>query len=270
MAMDASFVTRAASAAIVISLASCGGTSGLTIADPVADVSEVVCHPDAVELDPTRIRAQGDGIHLQVSNPSDEERMLILEDWGYEPIPPGDTELILTAPPGEWRMTCVAPVPSDDPETEMAWPHPAEDDWATFPLLTAVDVDGVWADSQLPCPHPTGWHNDYEWDMTDAPVPAGRKGDPVDLAREDLPGELGEEGELGPGDVVDVAGYRDREGAVRLIRDGEPIAIVTYRSDGQGGWHFGSIDFCEDDEVGGDEREPADGDQDVDGEVDDG
>jgi hypothetical protein len=52
----------------------------------------------------------------------------------------------------------------------------------TFGGLTAVDVDGVWTDETLACAHPTGWHYDYEWDETDAPMPAGRKGDPIEFA----------------------------------------------------------------------------------------
>jgi hypothetical protein len=114
-----------------------------------------------------------------------------------------------------------------------------------LPMLTVVDVDGVWADSMLACDHPTGEHYDYEWAMTDAPVPPGRKGDLVDLAREDLPRELGEDGASRRGDQLEMAGYRDATSTVRLVRGGKVLALIYYLPDGQGGWHVGGVEYCD-------------------------
>jgi len=84
--------------------------------------------------------------------------------------------------------------------------------------------------------------------MTGAPMPEGERGDPVDLAERDLPRELGELGVIRRGDVVEPVGYPDVPGRVRLVREGETLAVMAYRPDGSGGWHFGGVEYCEESE----------------------
>jgi hypothetical protein len=232
-------------AAVGLVLAGCGGSPPVAVDQPLADAARVVCQPDGpADISPAAVRAHRDGVHLRVDSPAEGEGMLLSDEWGYEPVPPGVNDLVLSVPPGEHRLTCVTPLDTDDPE-EVAWPYPSDDEWAALPTLTVVDVEGVWADRTLACDHPTGYHHDYEWDMTDAPVPPGSKGALVDLAREDLPRELGEDGVIRRGDELGLAGYPDATSTVRLARGGTVVALISYQPDGQGGWHLGGVEYCE-------------------------
>jgi hypothetical protein len=243
--------------AAFVGLAACGDPDGINLDASGADVAVVVCEQQGTRVEPVAVRTQADGVHLRVENSADGERMLWSDRFGYVPAPPGVTELVLLVPPGELRLTCLGPIETDDPE-DQAWPYPAEDDRAALPLLEVIDVEGLWTDDTLSCEHSGGWHADYEWDMTGAPMPQGERGDPVDLAERDLPRELGELGVIRRGDVVEPVGYPEVPGRVRLVRDGETLAIIGYRPDGSGGWHFGSVEYCEESESAIFEPGPSD------------
>lgn len=187
--------------------------------------------------------------------------MLHIYEYGSEIVPVGTMELARTVPPGYVQVACVGP---GEPETleevdeggGLYWPYPGEDDWV---ILEVVDQDGHWTDDTLACEHPTGEHGDYPWDLADLPMPEGESGDPVDLARRDLPGMLGDLRLIRGGDVVEPAGYQGVPGRVRLVRDGEILATIWYRSDGRGGWHQGGVEYC--DEWKSALPEPAPGDE---------
>ena len=170
--------------------------------------------------------------------------MLWSDRFGYEPAPPGVTEMVLSVPPGALRLTCLAEMETDDPE-DQSWPYPAEDDWAALPLLDVIDVDGFWTDDTLSCEHPLVLHRDPEWALIGGPMPEGERGELVDLAERDLPRELGALGVIRRGDVVETVGYTGVPGRVRLVRDGASLAIISYRPDGRGGWHLGNVEYCE-------------------------
>lgn len=241
-------------AAAIAGTTGCGDPDGITVDAPDAEVAVVVCEEEGTRLEPPAIRTQADGVHFRVQNLADGERMLWSDRFGYELAPPGITEMVLSVPPGELRLTCLAPMKT----LEQEWPYPAEDEWAALPLLEVIDVEGLWTDDTLTCEHPTGWHVDYEWDMTGAPMPEGERGHPVDLAERDLPRELGELGVIRRGDVVEPVGYPDVPGRVRLVREGETLAIIGYRPDGSGGWHFGGVEYCEESESAIFEPGPSD------------
>lgn len=229
--------------AAFVGIAGCGDPDGISVDAPGAE-AVVVCEQEGTRVEPPAIRTQADGVHFRVQNLADGERMLWSDRFGYEPAPPGITEMVLSVPPGELRLTCLAPMETDDPD-DQSWPYPAEDEWAALPLLDVIDVDALWTDDTLSCEHPIGSHPDYEWDMTGAPMPEGERGDPVDLAERDFPRELGEVGVIRRGDVVEPVGYPEVPGRVRLVRGGETSAIIWYRSDGSEGWHLGGIAYCE-------------------------
>jgi hypothetical protein len=230
-------------AAVGLVLAGCGGSPQVTVDQPLADAATVVCQPDGpADISPAAIRAHSDGVHLHVESPAEGEWMLLSDRSGYDPVPRGVNDLVLPVPPGEHRLTCVTPLETDDPE-EQDWPYPSEEEWAALPVLSVVDTDGVWADPTLACEVSTGHHHDYEWDMTDAPTPPGRHGDLVELAREDLPHEL--DLRIRRRDQLDLAGYPDATRTVRLVRSGKVVALISYRPDGQGGWHLGGVEYCE-------------------------
>ena len=241
--------------AAFVGIAGCGDPETFRVDAPGADVAVVVCEQEGTHVGPAAIRTQADGVHFRVQNLADGERMLWSDRFGYEPVPPGVTDMVLSVAPGELRLTCLAPMETDDPE-EQDWPYPAEDDRAALPLLNVIDVEGLWTDDTLSCDNPSAWHVDYEWDMTGAPMPEGERGDLVDLAERDFPRELGELGVIGRGDVVQPVGYSEDPGSVRLVRDGENFAIIWYRPDGSGGWHFGGVEYCEESQSAGSEPAP--------------
>jgi hypothetical protein len=61
----------------------------------------------------------------------------------------------------------------------------------------------------------------------------------LDVARAQLRG-------LEPADVIERAGYPEAAGdqAVRVVRNGEVIALVGYVADGHGGWLVGATRSC--------------------------
>lgn len=214
---------------------------------PLADVAAVVCGQEGTRVEPAAVRARADGVHLRVQNSADGERMLLVYEHGSEIVTPGTFDIIKTVPPGEVKVACVGPgEPETSEELDEAggtyWPYPGEDEWVVFEVF---DTDRLWTDDTPACAHYTAWHADYPWDLDDEPMPEGEKGNLVDLAVRDLPAQLGELGVIRPGDVVEQAGYLEVSGRVRLVRDGETIAIIGYRPDGRGGWHFGGVEFCE-------------------------
>ncbi len=235
-------------------VAGCGDPGG-------ADVAVVVCEQEGARVEPAEVRTWADGVHLRVENMTEGERMLLLDQHGSELVPAGATAMIRTVPPGEVRVACVGPIEPEtaedvDGEGGLDWPYPGDDEWV---VLEVVDLDGFWTDDTLACEHPVHSHGDYLWDLTDVPMPEGERGDLIDLAERDLPRELGEQGIIRQGDVVEAAGYQDVSGRMRLVRNGEAVAIIWYRPDGRGGWHPGGVEYCDDWESA--VPEPAPGDQ---------
>jgi hypothetical protein len=242
--------TRVLAAATMLgAVAACGGPGGLAVSGPFDEVATVVCADGDTRVEPAAIRPQADGVHRRVDNPTDEERMVVLYMHGSEVVPPGGAEMVRAAAPGQLRIACVAPGDPDEADLDEEaegpwWPYPSDHEWVT---LEVVDELGIWGDTSLGCEHPWGHHPDHVWDLTDAPMPRGRAGDPVDLARGDFEREIGALGAIRRGDVLELAGYPEETTAhVRLVRDGEGVAIVSYRPDGEGGWHLGNIEYCED------------------------
>ena len=248
--------------AVVLVAAGCGDPEETALDQPLAESAVVACEDDGARVEAAAVRTHPDGVHFRVHNPAEEERMLLIYWHGSNEVSPGTLELTKIVPPGEMRLACVGPEDPPagelDQEGGLYWQYPQDDEWV---VIQVVDQEGFWTDDTLTCEYQTGWHNDYPWDFTDEPMPEGEKGDLVDLARRDLPRELGELGTIGPGDVVEPAGYSGVPRGVRLVRDGETVAIIWYRSDGQGGWHLGAMDYCDEPwESGG--PEPAYDDED--------
>jgi hypothetical protein len=246
--------------AVVLVAAACGDPGAIAINQPLADTAVVVCEDDVTRIETAAVETHRDGVHFRVQNPADEERMFLIYGHGSNQVSPGTLELTRTVPPGELRVACVGPEEAGEFDEEGGnWPYPQDDEWM---VIQVVDRDGYWTDDTLSCEYQTGFHNDYPWDFHDEPMPAGEKGDLVDLARRDLPRELGELGTIGLGDVVEPAGYSGVSGDVRLVRDGETVATIWYRSDGQGGWHLGGVDYCDESwRSSGPEPDPPDEEQ---------
>lgn len=98
-----------------------------------------------------------------------------------------------------------------------------------------------WPDTDT-CEHLSSTHPDYREDP-EGGTPRGERRDPMDLAREELahqvPGFL-------DGDVIEPAGYPEAAPrSFRTVRDGTVPEVAWYRSDGEGGWFFGGVTFCD-------------------------
>lgn len=94
----------------------------------------------------------------------------------------------------------------------------------------------------LPCPNPTSIHPDYQ-EYFDGGLPTGTKGDPLVIATT----EVAQWYAAQAGDEVRAAGYPNASPRTYMVvRDGTPVAVADYRDDGDGGWFFGSVSWCED------------------------
>ncbi|MGE5460341.1 MAG: hypothetical protein ACM3WR_06925 [Solirubrobacterales bacterium] len=189
-----------------------------TVASVRCDGTSTVVETQVVEIDPqtgdilatsSAVRPQPDGVHVLVTNTSDMD-LSFQWDLGGDNAPIGAHELVLELPPGTAQVRC------QDPSKDAGLP-------GGYAALRIVDPDGVYVPMELACSEVTGWSADF------APGAIGDP-DPVQSAKEHVKG-------LEPGDVVESAGYPDSEiPHVRVVRDGEVVAVLEYFSDGQGGW----------------------------------
>jgi hypothetical protein len=201
------------------------GTSGPSrdelapmVASIRCDGRSTVVETQVVEIDPqtgdilatsSAVRPQPDGVHVLVTNTSGMD-LSFQWDLGGDNAPIGAHELVLELPPGTAKIRC------QDPSEDAGVPGGYAD-------LRIVDPDGVYVPMELACGEVTSWSADFAPGATGDP-------DPVQSARDHVKG-------LEPGDVVEAAGYPDSEiRHVRVVRDGEVVAVLEYFSDGQGGW----------------------------------
>jgi hypothetical protein len=100
--------------------------------------------------------------------------------------------------------------------------------------LEVVDEDGIWVAPELDCPEQFSGVTDY------AVGARGETSDLLDAARKAVEGSG-----LEPDDVLEQAGYPEAEVArVRLVREGEPLAVVDLIDDGTGNWLQSMVTGC--------------------------
>ncbi|HKZ86265.1 MAG TPA: hypothetical protein VJ793_21745 [Anaerolineae bacterium] len=204
-----------------------------------AQVAEIVCEAEGTQVLTPVVQVQADGVHIRVDNRSSVERFIFKQEsptsaFNQHQAPPGISETVSEEGPGSWKVICSDP--NDYPQAGSSWVR-----------LEVVDPDGVWLPDRPACEHPTGIHPDYV-EYFEGRLPKGERRDPLELAREDAPREL-------PGwqasDVVEPAGYPEASPRkVRVKRGDEVVAVLSYRSDGEGGWFFGDILYCQGGESG--------------------
>jgi hypothetical protein len=185
------------------------------------DVARIACKSDGPPVVETpAIKPQADGVHLEIVNETGAELTLVLPTLGTG-APKGTSTQIVDLGPGELTVACRA---ADD----LAEVEPPA---AT---LEVVDQDGVWVSDVLACPEQFSQVNDYAVDAR------GETSDPLEAARKALAGYG-----LEPNDVLERAGYPAADGArVRLVRDGETLAVVLLVDDGTGKWLVGGLNGC--------------------------
>jgi hypothetical protein len=214
--------------AAVLSLAACGSAEGPEGApkaesEPTAlpDIARIVCKSAGPPLVETpAVKPQADGVHLEIVNETGADLSLVLPTMGTG-APAGPSVQVVDLGPGELTVSCAAPETLGDGEPPTA-------------ALEVVDEDGIWVSELLDCPEQFSSVADYV---------VGAKGetsDPLAAARKAVEGYG-----LEPDDVFEHAGYPAAEGArVRLVRDGESLAVVFLMDDGAGKWLVGGVNGC--------------------------
>lgn len=201
-----------------------GGPAESTEPEPRAlpDVARVVCDENGARLETTSVRPQPDGIHLEIVNETDSERSVAIQNaqgtgTGMG-VPAGTSTQIVDVEPGALTVSCT------DPATE---PGAGE-------ALEVVDEDGIWVSTRLGCAEQFSQVVDYIQGAS------GETTDPLEAAKKAVEG-FG----LEPDDVFERAGYPDTDTArVRMVRDGEPIAVVDLIDDGTGKWLVSMVTGC--------------------------
>jgi hypothetical protein len=202
-----------------------GGGAEATEPEPTSTLPEVarlVCDEDGARLDTPSVRPQVDGVHFDIDNKTDAQRSLSISNPQGTGVgmgvPPGPSRQVLDVEPGSVTISC------SDPAVE---PGPGE-------TLEVVDEDGVWVSTRLECEEQFSQVVDYIQGAT------GETSDPLQAARKAVEGFGLEET-----DVFERAGYRGAETArVRMVRDGEPIAVVDLIDDGKGKWLVSMVTGC--------------------------
>ncbi len=186
-------------------------------AGPVSNVLTVTCTATGTDADAERAALQPDGLHVHIRNTSGTERAFDVEDIGGDNAPSVEGLQVWPVPVGTARFSC-GPEGSEPVAVEI------------------VDPAGYFVSDVLDCAASTSTV-DY------AARTEGPKGDVLIVARNQISG-------LRPGDRVERAGFaRSTEPRVRVVRDGKPIAVVAYTSDGGGGWLRGMTSVCDGAEI---------------------
>jgi hypothetical protein len=211
---------------VTLALGACGDPEaepGAASPPPPAspDRLEIVCREDgSTELVTDRVRAQADGVHVQVDNRAGE--FVSINGVGLD-FKKGVSEQTARAAPGELKVACWPGSMHEEPEPER---QPVE----------IVDPDGHWVAAELECPRDKLAASailDYASDSI------GIQGDPEDITRSKMEG-------LEDGDEITTVGYPEsapRE--IAIERSGETIALVSYSRAHKGGWFLDGYDTCD-------------------------
>lgn len=201
-----------------------GGAADSTEPEPTAlpDVARLVCDENGARIETLSIKPQADGVHFEVVNDTDGDRSLAIESAQGTGVgmgvPPGTSTQILDVEPGPVTVSC------SDPVVE---PGAGES-------LEVVDEDGIWVSTRLTCDDQFSQVLDYIQGAS------GETTDPLEAARKGVAGY-----KLEPDDVFERAGYPDMDTVkVRIVRDGEPIAVVDLIDDGTGKWLVSMVTGC--------------------------
>lgn len=174
-------------------------------------VLQVACDGTRTDVPTPLVRTQPDGIHIHFTNTSGRTLDFSIEDVGGDGFPVVGGTFVYTFGPGSYRLTC----------------------GGTQTAFAVVDPDRLYAPAELGCASGTTGTSDY------GAGARGPRGSLLDVARTELRG-------LQPGDVVEHAGYPQAAGdqLVRVVRQGQVVAVLGYADDGHGGWLIGGTRTC--------------------------
>ena len=212
--------------------AGASGGAGVTTPAPAgaADVAGFTCDstgtiaPSSLTVD-----AQPDGVHVAVTNTADERiwftvsggesSIYFVNQGGADPGERG--EIVLGLPPGDAKVSCVL-----DSMRGI--------DTSPIADLLVKDPTGSYVPIGMDCPK----SNQTSGDAASA---VRFQGDPVEVARQHLSG-------LEYDDAVERAGYPmdSEKPIVRVVRNGDVVAMATFKGDPQDGWLIETLLRCAD------------------------
>jgi len=189
------------------------GRPSLSGASELPDVAELTCDGQGTKIETPVIQPQPDGVHVRITNTTDENLGLTWSQGGAN-ANPGTHEVVLQLPPGRTEMGC------------------GTGEQAALEELDVKDPEALWVPDEPDC------QNGAVTGNADPVQGAhGDKGDPVDLVRE--------MSQVRPTDTVERAGYPESENpVVRVVRDGKVVLIAHFFPDGYGGWLRNSYTAC--------------------------
>jgi hypothetical protein len=209
---------------IVLIVASCASPGSNPDPLHVPTVARVICSSSgAALLDPV-VSAQRDGVHIRITNElAVDPGVEVSFDGGGlgENAPPGTTRYVWPLPPGAARVQCGSAKLGALPGNESVDLH-------------VSDPHAFYVPTRLDCAAVSAGTSDYA-----AGTPGAQK-DVVLLTRHILADTLQS------GDVVEPAGYPNQpeKRTVRVVRDGQVIASVTYEQAQGGGWLQETVSIC--------------------------
>ena len=210
-------------------VAGASGGAGVTTPAP-ADVAGFTCDSTGtIAPSSLTVEAQPDGVHVAVTNTADE-RIAFTVSGGESSIhlvnqgeaDPGERgQIVLGLPPGDANVSCVLGSMRGIDTSPVA-------------DLLVKDPTGSYVPIGMDCPKSSQASGDP---ASAVPFP----GDPVEVARQHLSG-------LEYDDAVERAGYPSgtEKPIVRVVRNGDVVAMATFRGDGEDGWLLETLLTCVD------------------------
>jgi hypothetical protein len=169
------------------------------------------------------VRPQADGVHIVVTNTSGRDLALEIRDRAGEAVGAPRHEVVWPGEPGTFELRCLDPVDAAIPDVETAIR-------GGYVEVEVLDPEGIYVQAELACDEVTGWYYDF------APDAVG-VADPVADARDHE--------WVRPDDVVELAGYPESESRlVRVVRDGEIVAVLEFSRNGPDSWLETSGNAC--------------------------
>src|SRR5262245_18108714 len=206
-----------------------GGATGRTNPGPAASstVAEFACDATGtIGLNSQAVEPQPDGVHIAVTDLADERIWFTVGGGGGG----GSTVYAVgqgRADPGE-RKEIVVGLPPGDAHASCRLDSAGGIDTSPTADLRVEDPTGLYVPIGLDCPMASQATDDT----------TGYQGDPVEVAKQNLSG-------LEFDDAVERAGYPNGDQpVVRVVRNGDVVAIASSRSDGHGGWRTGNLASC--------------------------
>lgn len=194
------------------------------VAQPLPSVAHVSCSGTGTQVSTPVVQPQPDGVHIAIENSTGTDLGLQIEGFDGDNAPAGVSEIVRPIPPGVYGLNCT-------------YPQAAEP--TTYQSFEVQDPSGIWVSTDLSgCGSAAGIAAGSS--ASSSSDITGVQGAPVDVVRTTISG-------LTATDLIEAAGYTSatHEASVRVVRDGEVVAVYHMFPDGHGGWVIDSAQACD-------------------------